>query len=216
MSLESSRTLGGTGAILIAIGSFFPISSIVGIIFVLIAMKNLADCYNENGIFENTFYGSIFGIIGTVAAAAVAFSGGIFTCALSSIFVSFTLPKALIVAIVVFLVFSLLQVICYKKSFDILSGKSSEKIFDNAGLLLLIGAILTIILIGLVLSLVAWMLIAVGFFSIKTTGVTKPAHAPQKAHRVSGQKKYCPYCGIGNKDDASFLKVNLKSVFCIR
>ena len=41
MSLESNKTLGGIGAILLAI----PFASLVGIILVLIAMKGMADNY---------------------------------------------------------------------------------------------------------------------------------------------------------------------------
>jgi uncharacterized membrane protein len=43
----------------------------------------------------------------------------------------------------------------------------------------LIGAILTIILVGFILIWIAWILIAVGFFSIKTTAAQPPAAAPQ-------------------------------------
>jgi len=73
MSLESNKTLGGIGAILVAIGSFFPILSLIGIILVLIAMKGLAEHYNENGIFQNALYGFVFGMIGIIAFIVVFF-----------------------------------------------------------------------------------------------------------------------------------------------
>ncbi len=77
MSLESSKTLSGIGAILIAVGSltslsgFMGILSLIGIILVLIGMKGLADFYGEKGIFDNALYGFIFGIIGVVVAIAL-------------------------------------------------------------------------------------------------------------------------------------------------
>jgi uncharacterized membrane protein len=57
--------------------------------------------------------------------------------------------------------------------------KSGEKIFETAGLLWLIGAFLTIILVGFILIWIAWILIVVGFFSIKTPAAQPPATLPQ-------------------------------------
>lgn len=167
MSLESNKTLGGIGALLIAIGSIVPIIGIVGIILVMIAMKGLAKYYNESAIFQNALYGIIFYIIAVVAAAVVligAFFGGMFADPLAFI-------GDFILAVVVMFIFYLLGAVFFKKSFDILSEKSGEKMFGTAGMLMLIGAILTIILIGAILVLVAWILVAVAFFSIKTPTV---------------------------------------------
>lgn len=212
MSLESNKTLGGIGAILVAIGSFFPILSLVGIILVLMAMKGLAEYYNENGIFENALYGLIFGVIAIVAFIILFFTAiftGIFTGAF------FAIPLV-ILALVVMFVFFLLQAIYYRKSFTILSEKSGEKMFDTAGLLLFLGAILTIILVGIILLLVAWILVAVAFFSIKTPTTQPPATTPPPPAAppptpspaptavVTVEKKYCPSCGTENKGDAIF------------
>jgi len=110
------------------------------------------------------------------------------------------------VALVVMFIFFLLQAIFYRNSFTILSEKSEEKMFDTAGLLLLIGAILTIILVGVILLLIAWILAAIGFFSIKTPTTQSPAATPPPSPTVpvSVEKKYCRYCGTGNKSDAIF------------
>jgi len=216
MSLESNKTLGGVGALLIAIGFFFPILSLVGIILVLIAMKGLAEYYDEDDIFTNALYGFIFGIIGIVAFIII-FVAAIFAGTFTAIFTDFGSPSytlniaplvLLILGLVVMFIFFLLQAIFYRKSFTILSEMSGEKIFDTAGLLLLIGAILTIILVGLVLLLVAWILVTVGFFSIKTPTTQLPAAAPPPAPPapVSVEKKFCQYCGTENKIDANFCK----------
>ena len=61
MTLESNKTLGGVGALLMVIsplsgfvaGVFSSVLGLVGIILVLIAMKGLADHYSEGGIFNN-------------------------------------------------------------------------------------------------------------------------------------------------------------------
>lgn len=218
MSLESNKNLAGIGALLVAVGSFFPILSLVGIILVLIAMKGLAEYYQDNRIFENALYGFIFGIIGIVAFIFVFFAwifGGSFMSMSMTSFTPFSVWPGLglfIVALIVMFVFFLLQALFYRKSFTILSEKTGEKTFDTAGLLFLIGAILTIVLVGLVLVLIAWILAAVGFFSIKTPTTQLPAVMPPSAPApppapsvpVSVEKKYCRYCGTENSTDAIF------------
>jgi uncharacterized membrane protein len=76
MTFESSKTLGGVGAILMLIG-FIPyvepylgIIALVGLILVLVALHGLANYYKEKGIFNNAIYGLIAGIVGIVVAAA--------------------------------------------------------------------------------------------------------------------------------------------------
>ncbi len=209
MSLESNRTLGGVGALLIAVGSFFPILSLVGIILVLVAMKGLAEYYNEAEIFENALYGFIFGIIGIVAFIVIFFSvfvGGIFVfeppyfVAAPSAFA----VLAFLVALLVMFIFFLVQAIFYKKSFTMLSDKTGEKMFDTAGLLLLIGAVLTIILVGVVLLFVAWILATVAFFSIRVPVTQVSAAPPPTAPVVPAEKRFCQYCGAENRTDAVF------------
>jgi len=183
MSLESNKTLGGIGALLVAIGSFVPFLGIVGIILVLVAMKGLAEYYNDHGIFQNALYAFLFGIIGLIAAAVVLISiffGGFFggmmlgpEAAVGGGFLSLLL--GIIVALVVVFVFYLLTAIFYRKSFNTLAEKTGEKMFETAGTLMLIGAILTIIIIGLIFVLIAWILVAVAFFSMKTGA---PPQAP--------------------------------------
>ena len=80
MSLESGKNLAGIGSIFLVIP--VPFLSIVGIIMVLIGMKNLSKAYNDESIWKNTLYAVIFGIIGIVASEFTLvslFFGGIFT-----------------------------------------------------------------------------------------------------------------------------------------
>jgi len=175
MSIESNKTLGGVGALLVAFGFVVPLLSLIGIILVFIALKGIADTYGDNSIFQNALYGIIFLIVGALAGAFVILgalfgigwtAGTIDYADLSSLW---TAIGAIIVGVVIIFVFYLLSAIFFRKSFDTLSAKTGEKMFGTAGLLMLIGAILTIILVGLILMLIAWILVAVAFFSIKTT-----------------------------------------------
>ena len=76
MTIESSKTLGGIGALLMFIGVFpyinyFGIIELIGAILILVALHGFAGIYKESGIFNNALYGIIAGIIGVVAAAGI-------------------------------------------------------------------------------------------------------------------------------------------------
>jgi uncharacterized membrane protein len=76
MTLESSKTLGGIGALLMFIGIFpyinyFGIVELIGAILVLVALHGLGSYYKEEGIFNNALYGIITGVVGVVLAVAV-------------------------------------------------------------------------------------------------------------------------------------------------
>ncbi|UCB60935.1 MAG: DUF996 domain-containing protein [Candidatus Bathyarchaeota archaeon] len=177
MSFESGKTLGGLGALFMVIGSFVPFLSLVGVILLLLGLQRLADHYNDNDIFQNALFGLVFGVIGIIAGAFVILAV-VFGVAIGTPTPDITDPVAfiagLIVALAIVFIFYLLAAIFYKKSFDRLAAKTGEKMFGTAGLLLLIGAVLTIILIGLLLMFVAWILLTVAFFSMKTS-TTEPS-----------------------------------------
>ncbi len=181
MSLESGRSIAGIGALLLVVGSFVPFLSLVGIILLLVGMKNLADYYNERSIFSDALYALIFGIIGIVAAGilliSVIFTGALFTFSFGAGGFLLGILGFIAVLAVVF-IFYILMAVYFRKAFDSLADKTGEGMFRTAGLLLLIGAVLTIILIGLVLIFVAWILATVAFFSIRTTPAPPPPAAP--------------------------------------
>jgi uncharacterized membrane protein len=198
MSLESNKTLGGIGAILLAI----PFLNLIGIILVLISMKGMAEYYNDDDLFKNTLFGFIFGIIGALALIPVIILF-VFPIAVGSTFVgaptTFGGIGLIIVSIVVLYIFSLLGAIFYRKSLNILAEKSRDKNFETAGLILLIGA--AIPLLGEILKFIAWILAATGFFSIKTPTKLPPT---EPFISFSEEKKFCQFCGAENKDDAAF------------
>jgi len=198
MTLESSKTLGGVGALLVVIGclGFFGsgyagLLILIGAILTLIGLKGLADHYNEGGIFNNALYGVIMVIIGVVVFMAIFVAMVIMTVlpnldwtnslAIQQYFMDlnnlWNIIGTVIIALVGLFVFFVIAAIFFRKSLTALSTKSGEKIFETAGLLWLIGAVLTIVFVGVILIWIAWILIAVGFFSIKTT-VAQPPVAP--------------------------------------
>lgn len=196
MSLESNKTLGGVGVLLVILGSLGMIAhwavgllGIVGVILVLIAMKGLSEYYKEEGIFNNTLYGFILSIVGgavSVAILVVSF----FVLVIGEFWVVFEdfqwtnwqnfwnliapIVAPLIIAWIVFVIFLVITAHFYRTSLSLLAEKSGEKMFDTAGLLMLIGAALTIVLVGVIVTFIAWILIVVGFFSIKTPSSQPP------------------------------------------
>jgi uncharacterized membrane protein len=76
MTLESSKTLGGIGAILMFIGvlpyiNYYSIVELIGALLVLVALHGFARIYKESGIFNNALYGILAGIVGVVLAAVI-------------------------------------------------------------------------------------------------------------------------------------------------
>lgn len=213
MTLESSKYMGGIGALLIVIGAlpfvgaYTSILSLIGLILVLISLNGLANYYNERGIFNNALYGILAGIVGIVVSAAILFTAGIgFLNAIgidlatlisdpaafsqidwtSLVTLQDVLPYIAVAALglVVLFVFFVLSAFFMRRSFNLTAAKTGVGLFSTAGLLLLIGAILTIILIGLLLMFIAAILLIVAFFQIRSqpaAAVPPPPTPPQQA-----------------------------------
>ena len=176
MSFESGKSMASIGALFLVIGSFVPFLSLVGIMLLLIGLRSLAQYYNDNGIFQNALYAVIFGIIGIVAAGVVLvslFFGGLFA---AGAFLG--LAAGIIAALVVAFIFYILMALYFRRTFDSLADKSGQGMFRTAGLLLLIGAVLTIVIVGLILIFVAWLLVTIAFFSMTPATKSQPPPPP--------------------------------------
>ncbi|NWF87648.1 DUF996 domain-containing protein [Candidatus Bathyarchaeota archaeon] len=208
MDLETSRTLGGIGAILMFImpflGAYTAILGLIGLILVLIGLKGLADNYKEQGIFNNALYGIIAAIIGCVVFAAILIVGtvGLFTrlgidmanwmdwamfqridwATITDFTIFWDFAIAILAGIVILFVLFIIAAIFLRKSLNLLSAKSGVGLFGTTGLLILIGAVLTIIAIGLLLIWIAFILLAVAFFSIRPRAAepATPTPPPQQ------------------------------------
>jgi len=200
LSLESNKTLGGVGAILLAI----PFLSLIGIILVLIAMKGMGDYYKDEDIFKNALYGFVFGFVGVIALVAIIIMFAFGFATVSTITTpsnasGFTGFGLFIITFIILYVFSLIGAVFYKKSLDTLSENSNEQMFRTAGLVLLIGAIIPII--GEILRLVAWILAAAGFFNIK---ISTQVSESKESVLITEKSQFCKYCGATIQPDATF------------
>ena len=197
MTLETSKNLGAVGAILMVIsplgmGAFTGALGLVGLILLLMAVKGLSDHYREQGMFNNALYGFVLVIVGIVATIAILVITALTTLSrlgidifnvshwgsmgtmMQNVFGNFanwnllwTLIGAIVVALVVLFAFLVVGAIFFRKSLNALAKKTKVPMFETAGLLMLVGAVLTIILVGFIVIWVSLILIAVAFFSIK-------------------------------------------------
>jgi uncharacterized membrane protein len=207
MTLESNKSLGGVGAILVLIGSvaFFGIPyvgiiGLIGVILILVALHGLGSYYNDGGIFRYALYGLITAVVGVIVTAGVAviavltnlsnikdFISTIYptwdgnwsslsglTPNLSNINPSDLVPfitgilAALIAILIVVWIFAIISSFLAWKSLKQLAEKSKVGLFGTAGLLLLIGAFLLIVIgLGAILMWIAALVLAIAFFSMK-------------------------------------------------
>ncbi|MEM0350038.1 MAG: DUF996 domain-containing protein [Candidatus Caldarchaeum sp.] len=184
--INQARMIGGIGSILLVLAivpSVGPVLSIVGFILVLLALKYVADAVQQRAIFQNALYAVIVGIIGAIigivlgGATFFAFTGfGLGPAESPADFLS--LLTGILVAIVVVWIFAVISAFFFRKSLYLTGDSLGIKLFRTSGLLLFLGAILTIILVGFILSLVAYILLAVAFFQIPQTGAQPPPPPP--------------------------------------
>lgn len=215
-SFESGKTLAGIGSILLIL-SIVPyagaVLGIIGIIMLLIGLKQIASFYQDNEIYENALRGLIFYIIAVIAAAVAV---GALAVGFASIIGFFVGVAVFILALIVAFIFYVLAASRLRRTFDSLAQKTGEHAFATAGTLLWWGALLTIIFVGLILIFIAWIFATIGFFSMKsgpsqtqpysynpppTTAAPPPAQTPQPGAQPA---RYCPNCGAPVKPDSIF------------
>jgi len=180
VSLEYSKTLAGEGAILLLL-SMVPyagwILGIIGVILLLRGMKELSNYYQDEEIYKNALTGVKYYIVALLAAAVAitALVIGIWT-ATGFTFTSGFIPTAgfgvgiisFLGGIVIAFVFYIVATSHLRRTFNTLAQKSGEASFTTAGNLLFWGAILTIVLVGLLLILIGWIFATIGFFTMKS------------------------------------------------
>lgn len=206
---ESSKTLAAVGALLMFL-SFVPVLGIIGIILLFLGLKGLSEYYRDETIISDALKGLVFGIIGIIGASAfillLGFTGAIFFGAAAAIGVIAGIIGALAIAFV----FYLLMAMNFKRAFDTLAQKTGEHGFQTAGSLLWWGAILTIIIVGFVLVWIAFLILAIAFFSLRIApaqpysqqqyGYAPP---PSTAPPTQGTR-YCPNCGAPVAANATY------------
>lgn len=215
-SLSSAKSLGEVGGILV----FFPVLSLVGWILILLATKEISESVQDKTIFDDALLAGITAIIGAVVFVAFLFAGsfGGFFGALvrgPALFIPF------FVSLGAFWIFTVISAIFLKRSYEKIGQRLNVSAFASAGLLYLIGAALTIVLVGFLILLIALIFQVVAYFSIQDRPLAPGWGAPapqtfapsQVAPQPTGpsqqrspvESKFCFKCGA---------KLSSIAVFC--
>jgi uncharacterized membrane protein len=182
-------------------------------------MKGLAEHYRDGNIYRNAFTGAIFGVIFLIILAInefVSYTTGIFVTDLINRILN---PSAGMFDIYYFIfnsmyflpfltivfIFTLLMAVYFNKSFRYITKCTGERLFNAAGTMMLIGAILTLVFfVGLILICIAAIIAAAAFCLIKTgqqnnnkttiDNYTQQPTSPTPTP-INIDAKYCPHCG---------------------
>jgi uncharacterized membrane protein len=186
--LSSARSIGVIGSILtlliiIPVGG--AIFAIIGWVLIIIAVNQVADIAGDRKILNDVLIAAVLAVVG-IAAFAVTVLGSVLRffsingvtgfASISrvngTLFASGTphgidgLIVGVVVGLVVFWAFLLGSAIFLRKGYERISDKMNVKMFATAALIYLIGAALTIVLVGLLLVFVAGILQTLAFFSL--------------------------------------------------
>ncbi len=179
VNFEYAKTLCGEGSVLLLL-SLVPyvgwVLGIVGVVLLLRGMRELSSYYQDDRLYRDTWTGVKYLIIAIVAAAvataaaligfysATGFVAGQFTPTVTFGF-GLAIFLAGLIAAFVFYIFAASHL---RRTFNSLAQKTGEPSFATAGTLLWVGALLTIIVVGLLLIFVAWIFTTIGFFTMKS------------------------------------------------
>jgi uncharacterized membrane protein len=199
-TLSQAKTLGGIGAILI----FIPFVSLVGYILIIVAVRDISKDLQDKSIFDNIVIAAVTGIVGALAGGFV-IVGGVLRVGGAGILLVGAGLLITWIALVISAVF-------LRKAYDTMSKRLGIVTFKTAATLYLVGAALTIVLVGFILLFIAEILQAVAYFSIpdqppmQGAGVSPgPADAAlPSATPQGGATKFCTNCGTRISPSATF------------
>jgi uncharacterized membrane protein len=167
VTLSQAKMLGGIGSILV----FIPFVSVLGYILVIIAVNGIANDLQDRSIFRNMLGSVIAGIAGALLGAVVVIE--VLTGSFSG-----SLVAGLITLLLLSWVCLLLSAIFLRRSYGAIASRLGVGIFKTAATLYLVGAALTIVLIGFLVLFVAQILQAVAYFSMPAQPPPSPSAPP--------------------------------------
>ncbi len=199
--LEEAKTLGGIGSIL----QLVPGVNIVGYILTLIAVKYISDDLQDRSIFDNMLYaiiaaiaGAVFGVVLIIAIFAWGFTTSYPHVGAAPYMVFPTFFWGFFAILGVVWIAFVIASIFIRRAFDSIGTRLNISSFKTAGTLFFVGALLTIVLVGFIVLLVAIIFQIIAFFAIRES---QQASAPTA---TTASLKYCPACGTQLAADAAF------------
>ena len=210
-SFQYSKTLAMEGSILLLLG-LVPyvgwVLGIIGVVLLLRGMKEFANYYQDNEIYQNSLTGVKYYIVALIALAAAG-AGFVVGFVINGFPGTFGIGNAAGIAVgiaflVVAFVFYVLAATHLRKTFNTLAQKTGEQSFATAGTLLWVGSILTIIGIGVLLIFIAWIFAVIGFFTMKSPQQQPNGYNPPTITPPTQATRFCPNCGAPVSIDATF------------
>jgi uncharacterized membrane protein len=201
-TLSQAKTLGGIGSILI----FIPFVSIIGYIFVIVAVKQISDDLQDKAIFRNIVIAAVTGIVGALAGAFVVL-GSLLAFGRSGSGIG-----GLFTGLFIVWVFLVVSAIFLRRTYATMGRRLGVGSFKTAATVYLVGAILTIVVIGFLVLFIAEIVQAVAYFSIPDQPPTQgtsasagfPAAPPASMPPQGGATKFCTNCGTKISPSATF------------
>ncbi len=219
-NFQYSKTLAMEGSILTLLGLVPTVGwvlGIIGVILLLRSLKEFANFYQDNAIYQNALTGVKYYIVALITLA-IAGTGFIVGFALNDFPTRIGVGNAVGIAVgiaflIVTFVFYVLAAMHLRKTFNTLAQKTGEHSFETAATLLWVGALLTIIGVGVLLIFVAWIFAVIGFFIMKSPEQQQPygpqpygynPPSPQSTVGFSQTQSYCSNCGAPLKPESIY------------
>ena len=192
VNISTQKMLSGIGSILILLGWMTGVGilfGIVGAVLWLVSMYQLSNILGKPTIFQKALIGFILNVAGMVIAFApfaltmvITFPFGLLAKILlfnlttdETLDVTLDISELGFGALIVITVALIAIIVAYaifvfgfylqKQAYEILAQATAHNLFEIAGLLMFIGAITTILLLGLLLIIVGFIVLAVAFFT---------------------------------------------------
>jgi len=153
---------------------------IVGFVLMLVAIRDISQIVADKSIFSNMLVAVGLAIAAIVVGALVVIGSvlrfvGLRALGLGPNFNASTVPSgdwvglvgSIILGLAALWVIMLVSAVYVRRTYRSMASKLGARNFEAAGMLYLVGAATTIILVGFVLLLVAQVMVVVAFFSIE-------------------------------------------------
>ena len=194
-SLSQAKTLGAVGSILVlltAVPTAGSLLGIVGFVMMLLAIRDISEIVGDRSIFSNMLVAVGLAIVAIVVGTLVVVGSVLRFVGLKALnfgpnFNPSTVPTgdwvgligSILIGLAVVWVIMLVSAVYVRRTYQSMASKLGVANFATAGMLYLIGAATTIILVGFVLLLVAQVMVIVAFFSIEEMQPSPAGQSPQ-------------------------------------
>ncbi len=171
-NFSSARIYGGLGAVFLLLDTVVPkiggFISIVGLILILLAVKNISEAVGDELIYKNFFIAFIAMFLNSIIAIIIKVGNVSQEVIERSLSIS-----GIVTGLIILWIILLVGAFFLRKSYILIGEYTNVQMFKFTGTLYLVGAVLLIIVIGGVVIFIAEILQIISFFSLPESPVTK-------------------------------------------